>query len=67
VRDGVNGRLVEGPDRIAALAVGLAQMMASPDERRRLGAAGPASIENFAPERIADVWLDLLSRVAAHR
>ena len=67
VQDGVNGRLVKGPDRVAALAAGLARMMASPDERQRLGAAGPASIESFAPERITDVWVDLLGRVAAHR
>ena len=67
VQEGVNGRLVKGPDRVAALADGLARMMAAPDERRQLGAAGPVSIENFAPERIADVWLDLLGRVAAHR
>ena len=67
VRDGVNGRLVAGPDRAGALAAGLARMMASPDERQRLGAAGPASIEGFAPERITDVWVDLLGRVAARR
>ena len=67
VQDGVNGRLVDGPDRAAALAAGLARMMAAPEERQRLGAAGPASIESFAPERITDVWVDLLGRVALHR
>jgi hypothetical protein len=33
--------------------------------RRRLGAAGPASIEAFTPERITDIWETLLGRIAA--
>jgi len=65
VQEGVNGRLVEGADRATALAAGLAGLMSSPGERERLGAAGPASIECFAPERITDVWEALLNRVIA--
>ena len=65
VQEGVNGRLVEGADRATALAAGLAGLMRSPGERERLGAAGPASIECFAPERITDVWEALLNRVIA--
>jgi GalNAc-alpha-(1->4)-GalNAc-alpha-(1->3)-diNAcBac-PP-undecaprenol alpha-1,4-N-acetyl-D-galactosaminyltransferase len=67
IRDGVNGLLVAGPDRAAALADGLARLMASPELRAGLGAAGPASIEAFAPERVADIWEELLSRVASGR
>lgn len=65
VKDGVNGLLVRGEDREVALACALRTLMGDPDRRRRLGAAGPASIEAFAPERIADLWEDLLRRVAA--
>ena len=65
IRDGVNGLLVAGPDRVAALADGLTRLMGSPEFRVRLGAAGPASIEAFAPERVADIWERLLSRVAS--
>jgi glycosyltransferase involved in cell wall biosynthesis len=65
IRDGVNGLLAAGPDRAAALADGLARLMGSSELRTRLGAAGPASIEAFAPERVADIWERLLSRVAS--
>ncbi len=64
VQDGVNGLLVAGTDRAAALAQGLATLMASPEQRQRLGAAGPPSVTDFAPQRVADEWQKLLSRVA---
>ena len=64
IRDGVNGLLVEGPDRVEALAEGLTKLMHSPELRRRLGAASPASTEAFAPQRIADIWETLLGRIA---
>jgi glycosyltransferase involved in cell wall biosynthesis len=65
VKDGVNGVLVSGADREAALAEGLASMMSSCERRLRLGASGPASIEAFAPDKIVDVWEALLSRTAS--
>ena len=65
VKDGVNGLLVAGPEREAALAQGLASLMEAPELRRKLGAAGPATIAAFAPERVIDVWEDLLSRTAS--
>jgi glycosyltransferase involved in cell wall biosynthesis len=64
VKDGVNGLLVDGGDRAHSLAEGLARLMASAEERIRLGAAGPASIDAFAPERIVDLWEKLLGRIA---
>jgi len=67
VRDGVNGRLAAGPDRAAALAGALAELMAAPARRRELAAAAPASIEPFGIERIADIWERLLRRAAAGR
>jgi GalNAc-alpha-(1->4)-GalNAc-alpha-(1->3)-diNAcBac-PP-undecaprenol alpha-1,4-N-acetyl-D-galactosaminyltransferase len=65
VQNGVNGVLVTGTDRAAALAEALARLMGSAELRARLGAAGPSSIEAFAPERIADIWEALLARIAA--
>lgn len=65
VADGITGLLAEGPDRAAALADALARLMASPELRARLGAAGPAAIAPFAPERVADIWEGLLARIAA--
>jgi glycosyltransferase involved in cell wall biosynthesis len=64
VKNGVNGLLVTGRDRPAALAEGLAGLMQSPERRQLLGAAGPLSIADFAPERVADEWEKLLSRIA---
>jgi glycosyltransferase involved in cell wall biosynthesis len=63
IRDRVNGRLVEGPDRAAALAEALAELMGSRALRSRYAAAGPESVLAFAPERIADRWQELLSAI----
>ena len=65
VRDGVNGLLVRGEVREAALAQGLSGLMASPERRRTLGAAGPASLAAFEPERIVDRWETLLRETVA--
>lgn len=65
VKDGVNGLLVGGGDREPGLAEGLATLMESAELRHKLGSAGPPSIAAFAPERIVDVWEDLLSRTAS--
>lgn len=65
VEDGVNGLLVRGEDREAALARALLALMTSPERRRALGAAGPASIAAFAPEAIVDRWEALLLETAA--
>jgi GalNAc-alpha-(1->4)-GalNAc-alpha-(1->3)-diNAcBac-PP-undecaprenol alpha-1,4-N-acetyl-D-galactosaminyltransferase len=65
VRDGVNGLLVEGRDRAAALAEGLATLMGSSARRQELGAAAPASIAEFAPERVADEWEKLLMTIGS--
>ena len=62
--DGENGLLVAGDDRPAVLAAGLARLMGSAEERIRMGAAAPARIEPFAPERVVDRWEALLSAAA---
>ncbi len=64
VQDGINGLLVEGRDRVGALAEGLAALMSSAERRKALGAAGTASISDFAPERVADRWEKLLMTIA---
>jgi glycosyltransferase involved in cell wall biosynthesis len=63
--DGVNGLLVSGEDRAAALAQGLAKLMNDPALRRRLGAAGPASVERYSPGSVFDRWEELLRATAA--
>jgi glycosyltransferase involved in cell wall biosynthesis len=65
--DGENGLLVCGEDRPAALAAGLARLMGSAEERVRMGAAAPARIAPFAPERVVDRWEALLSAAAQGR
>jgi len=67
IADGQNGLLVGGPDPAAALADGLSRLMSSPDERRRLGAAGPARVASYSLDSIVDQWEQLLSNVAAGR
>ncbi len=64
IRDEVNGLLVAGADREAALATGLAALMASAERRRLLAAAAPASIDGFALARVVDLWEQLLARTA---
>ncbi|MDQ4086656.1 MAG: glycosyltransferase family 4 protein [Pseudomonadota bacterium] len=64
VQDGVNGLLAGGDPREEALAQALARLMASPELRARMGAAGLASSETFAPEKVAAIWEGLIRRVA---
>lgn len=64
VQDGVNGRLVAGPDRVAALAAGLADLIDDASARDRLGRAAPGTVERFAPAVVAARWEDLLHEVA---
>ncbi len=72
IHNGRTGVLVDpGPGdreaRIRALAEALASLMADPERRKQLGAAGPASMEGFAPERVIDLWENLLySGAKAH-
>ena len=60
VENGCNGLLVEGPDRVQALADGLERLMKSSEFRRKLGRAAPRSVSNYSIASIADAWEDLL-------
>jgi glycosyltransferase involved in cell wall biosynthesis/SAM-dependent methyltransferase len=62
--DGVNGLLVEGGDRVAALAAGLAGLMGSGELRAGMAAAAPASVTAFDPELVVDRWEELAARMA---
>ncbi|MFJ2030318.1 glycosyltransferase [Streptosporangium sp. NPDC087985] len=60
--DGETGLLVPPAD-VTAFAAALAGLMASVDERRRLGAAARAHVEVFRLERVLDRWEALFDQV----
>ncbi len=63
VADAETGLLVE-PDDAAGLADALARLLADPELRARLGAAGPARVaERFAVERMVDAYEALYREV----
>ena len=55
-----NGVLVQGEQRVVALADGLRRLMTSSDLRKRLGDAGPDSMADFSKKKICDKWEKLL-------
>jgi glycosyltransferase involved in cell wall biosynthesis len=64
IQENINGILVDGPDRVAALAEGLSQLMESAPLRQGLGAAGPASVAAFDLAAVASSWESLLQEVS---
>lgn len=68
VQNGVNGLLVPSTrDRVAHFASGLEQLMADSALRKRLAAAGPASVQRFALDGVLDTWESLLTRLVQAR
>lgn len=65
IRHDVNGLLVSGADPAAALAGALDRLMASADDRRRLGQAGPATVRSFGLACVVDRWEEVLRDVAS--
>jgi glycosyltransferase involved in cell wall biosynthesis len=66
IEHGVTGLLVEPgagtrEARVAALAAALAGLMRDEAARAALGAAGPASMARFAPDRVLDRWEELVA------
>ncbi|MEV4092579.1 glycosyltransferase [Streptosporangium saharense] len=59
---GETGLLAPAAD-VPALTAALAGLMASHEERRRLGAAARAHVETLRPERIVDRWESLFEQV----
>ncbi|MER5319623.1 glycosyltransferase [Streptosporangium roseum] len=56
--------LLAPPADVPALAAALAGLMASVEERRRLGTAARAHVESFRPERVMDRWEALFEQVS---
>lgn len=63
IEDGLNGLLVSGPDRVEALAQGLARLMSDDELRAKLGHAGPASVAKYSLGSVTDQWEDLLKSI----
>lgn len=56
IQHGINGLLVDGPDRVQALAGGLEKLILEPKYRRVLGENGRRSVQQFEPARIESLW-----------
>ena len=69
IKSGQNRLSVKGGDssekRVENLGKGLAQMMADPALRHRLGQAGPASVQRYALKSVLDTWEEFLLNTAA--
>lgn len=63
--DGVNGLLVRGSDRVAALAEGLARLLDDAALRSRCSAAAPATVARYAPEVVLDAWERIVAEATA--
>jgi len=55
IQDGVNGRLVPVED-VNALATAMAELMASPDERARLGQAAYSVRDRYRQDTVMNLW-----------
>ncbi len=70
IRHDENGWLVGSAgdkDRVEAFAEGLEALMSDPSLRARLGAAGPPSVRDNAPDVVVSGWEDLLTEVSRKR
>ena len=64
IRDGENGQLVHGPDRKAALATVLADLMRNPAKRARLsGSSRQWILDQYGIEGVLDQWESVLKVV----
>jgi glycosyltransferase involved in cell wall biosynthesis len=61
------GGILIGPNDVSGLAQAIDRILAAPDERESLKAAGQRSIERFALARIAAQYADLIEKVADSR
>jgi glycosyltransferase involved in cell wall biosynthesis len=61
VRDGTNGILVhDDASAVQSLGAALARLMKDDALRKKYGSAGPKTVKEFEPERVFDLWEDLL-------
>ncbi len=63
IKNDINGLLISGTDRVQTLAAALDRLMGSAGERMRLGANGPATVQQFALPQIVSDWEALISSV----
>ena len=66
VEDGTTGVVVPQQDD-ARLADALVRLLEDEDARRRMGTANSATVEQFAPARVARQFLDVVNSLAAGR
>jgi glycosyltransferase involved in cell wall biosynthesis len=59
-----NGLLVEGSDRVTALAKGMKELMISPDLRQQLAIQGRNTASQHEPERALAMWEKLITELA---
>lgn len=59
----VDGLLVDGADRVGALADAMARLMDDDALRLRLGAVGPASVTRYSLPSVVDAWEQLLESI----
>jgi glycosyltransferase involved in cell wall biosynthesis len=64
IRDGVDGLLVDGRDRVENLAAAMAQLMRSPEQRTAMGEAARRAEVAPRSEAIISLWEQLLSSAA---
>jgi glycosyltransferase involved in cell wall biosynthesis len=62
ISDGENGLLVNGKDRVNALAQGLEKLINDSDLRAEMGKKGRKSVEKYAPENVFAAWEALLNQ-----
>lgn len=62
IADGATGSLATGNGDAESLAAALARLMASPEDRRRMGALAQSSVRAYAPDMIMDLWEQTLER-----
>lgn len=65
IREGVNGLLMEGPDRAEALAAGLSRLMGEPALLAELSSRAPQTVADYEAEGIVMRWEQLLQSVAS--
>jgi GalNAc-alpha-(1->4)-GalNAc-alpha-(1->3)-diNAcBac-PP-undecaprenol alpha-1,4-N-acetyl-D-galactosaminyltransferase len=65
VHDGIDGMLVR-PDNIAALAIGLNQLMSDPGKRQTFSHHAPKVLDRFGVKPVMAIWNRAISQVLAH-
>ena len=66
IQDGVNGLLVQGPDRAEALAAGLSRLMGEPALLAEFSSRAPLTVADYEAEGIVMRWEELLQSVVSN-